>query len=156
MPKDPVAPRISRVITRGRPFKLGNPGKPKGARSKAATIIEAMFTGEAEEIGRKALDLAKQGKMDAIKLVLDRAYPARRGRPLDGLTLPAITTLTDAVAAMGAITTAVSMGALTIEEARDLSDIIDTFRKTHELADIERRVALLEKESAHAPAVKQG
>ena len=143
------SPRISRVFTRGRPFQTGNPGRPRGARNKAAAVLETLFDGEAEEIGRKAVELAKLGRLDAIRLVLDRTYPARKGRPIEGVALPAIATPADAVAAMGVIATAVAAGALTIPEARDLSDLIDAFRKAHELADIERRIAALEQEAAH-------
>jgi hypothetical protein len=146
--------RILRVKTRGRPFEKGNPGRPKGARNKAKTMLESMFHGEAEKIGRKAIELAKEGRFDAIKLVLDRAYPSRKSRAIEGVTLPPIKTLADAVAAMSEITQAVSAGTITIEEARALSEIIENFRKTHELADIERRLTALEKGSANGPAVK--
>jgi hypothetical protein len=57
-------------------------------------------------------------------------------------------TAADAVTAMGAITAAVADGVLTIAEARGLADVIDAFRKTLELADIERRLATLEREIA--------
>jgi len=49
---------------------------------------------------------------------------------------------------MGAITTAVADGVLTIAEARGLADIVDMFRKAHELADIERRLVAVEREIA--------
>jgi hypothetical protein len=147
-------PRISRVKTRGRPFRKGNPGRPKGARNKAKTMLESMFHGEAAKIGRKAIELAKEGRFDAIKLVLDRAYPSRNCRAIDGVSLPPIKTLDDAVTAMGMIAQAASAGAITIEEARALSEIIESFRKTHELADIERRLAALEKGTAHGAPVE--
>ena len=151
---------ISRQKTRGRPFGAGNPGRPfppgqggrpKGVRNKATTTLAAMFEGEAEKIGRRAVELAKEGQVGAIKLILDRAYPARRGRCLEGLQLPAIASAADAVAAMGAITAALAAGTLSIEEARDLTDILDDFRKMHELVDIERRVVALERKRDQAP-----
>lgn len=37
-------PRYSREKTRGKPFEPGNPGKPKGARSRAALAAEALWT----------------------------------------------------------------------------------------------------------------
>jgi hypothetical protein len=144
-----LSPRKSRVNTRGRPFAPGNPGRPAGIRNKAATMLEAMFDGEAEEIGRKAVELAKRGRLDAIRLVLDRACPPRKGRSGGDVTLPAMETAADAVAAMGTIATAVATGALTLPEARDLSEIVETFRRAHETADIARRVAVLEQEVAH-------
>lgn len=127
-------------------------GKPPGARNKSAIILEAMFADDAAEIARKVLELAKKGRADAIRLVLDRAVPARKGRTIEGLALPAINTLADTVAAMSAIADALSAGTLTAQEARDLSEVIDTFRRTHELIDIERRVAEVERRLARAPA----
>ncbi len=140
--------RISPVLTDGR-FKPGNPGKPKGARNRATRLLEAFFDGEADEVAQKAVAMAKKGRVDAIRLVLDRACPARKHRFVEGLALPPIKTASDAVAAMGAITAAVADGVLTIPEAHDLADIVDIFRRVHELADLERRVVVLEREAAH-------
>ena len=115
MAEDP-SPRISRVFTRGRPFQNGNPGRPKGARNRTTQMIESLFQDEAEDVSRKAVELAKLGRIDAIKLVLDRACPARKGRTVEGLALPAMETLADAVAAMSAIARAVAAGIVTIDE----------------------------------------
>ncbi len=149
MSENPIS-RKSRVFTRGRPFQPGNPGKPKGARNKSAVMLEAMFDKEAQAVARKAIQMAKQGKLDAIRLVLDRACPARRGRTVSGLALPPMRTIADAVAATGAIAAAVTTGTLTVAEARDLAEIIDVFRRAQELADIERRIVILEQEAADA------
>ncbi len=66
---------------RGRPFQKGqsgNPaGKPRGCRSKAALLAEALFDGEAEKIVRKAIELALGGDVTALRIVLDRS--CRRG-----------------------------------------------------------------------------
>ncbi len=129
----------------GKPFPPGHSGRPKGARNKVTTTLAAMFEGEAERIGRRAIELAEEGRVGCVKLILDRAMPARHGRPIDGVTLPAINTAADALAAMGAITTAVGAGAITAAEARDLSTLVDTFRKMHEHVDIERRLGALER-----------
>jgi hypothetical protein len=133
----------------GRPFPPGHSGRPKGARNKATTMLAAMFAGEAESIGRKAIELAKEGRVGAVRLVLDRAYPSRKGHVIEGVKLPAIKTAADAVAAMAAIVAAVSAGALTTEEARDLSAVIEVYRKTHELAVIEQRLVAVERAIAN-------
>jgi Family of unknown function (DUF5681) len=55
----------------GRPFEpgqSGNPaGRPKGSRNKATLAVEALLDGEAEEITRKAIELAKKGDLAAIR-----------------------------------------------------------------------------------------
>jgi hypothetical protein len=140
--------RNSPVFT-GR-FQPGNPGKPKGARNKATMMLEAMFDGEAAEIGRTVVAMAKGGRLEAIKLVLDRAYPTRKRRNVHGIELPPMKTMTDASAAMGIIVDAVSRGALAIEDAQDLTGIVEAFRKSHEFADIERRLVALERGAGRA------
>ena len=44
--------------TRGRPFEKGNPGRPEGARNKATLAAQVLLDGEAENITRKAVELA--------------------------------------------------------------------------------------------------
>lgn len=70
----------------GRPFEpgqSGNPaGRPKGSRNKATLAVEVLFDGEAEVITRKAIELAKNGDLAAIRLCLDRIAPPRKDRPV--------------------------------------------------------------------------
>lgn len=53
---------------RFKPGQSGNPaGKPKGARNKATMLIEELLDGEANAIGRKAVEMAKNGDTTAIR-----------------------------------------------------------------------------------------
>ena len=148
-PKRPVSGLLKQDGTFAKGVS-GNPaGRPRGARNKATMMIEAMFDGEAAEIGRKAIELAKEGHATAIKLILERTCPPRRGRPMNAVALPPINSAADVLAAAHAVAGAVSEGALTPDEARTLTGLIDAFRKTYELADIERRLAAVEQRIAH-------
>ena len=61
----------------------GNPaGRPKGARGKATIMAEGMLDGEAQDIIRAAIDLAKAGDVAAIRVCLDRIAPRRRDCPV--------------------------------------------------------------------------
>ena len=51
-------PRKCAWKARGRPFEPGNPGKPKGTRHRTTLAVEALLEGEAEQLTRKAIDLA--------------------------------------------------------------------------------------------------
>jgi len=66
---------------RGRPFRpgqSGNPrGKEKGTRNLATMLLEALLEGEAEEIGRKTIELALAGDSRALKACLDSARVPR-------------------------------------------------------------------------------
>ena len=148
------SPRIHRDKTRrgqfgpgnpGKPFQQGNQGRPRGARDKAATKLARLFQGEAERIGRRAIELAEEGRVGCVKLVLDRAFiEPRAERTLAALKLPVLKTGADALAAMGLVTAALADGTITTDMARDLSVTVDAFRKMYELADLESRINALE------------
>jgi hypothetical protein len=129
----------------------GNPaGKPKGTRNRLTRALDDLAAVDALQVLAKSLELAKDGDVSAARMILHRAWPVPKSRVIEGVELPPLKSAADAVAAMGKITSAVSAGMLTLEEARDLTAIIEAFRKTHELAEIERRLSALEQDIAHA------
>ena len=76
----------------------GNPnGKPKGTRHRVTVAAEALMEGEAEAITRKAIELAKGGDGPALRLCMDRIYPARKERSVR-FRLPSLDKVEDAVA----------------------------------------------------------
>src|SRR5690349_6709266 len=105
---------------RGRPFKRGqsgNPhGRPVGSRHRTTLAMDALLDGEAEALTRKAIELAKEGDMVALRLCLDRLLPALKDRSV-AFALPEITTTADVVKASAALLQAVASGELTPSEA---------------------------------------
>src|SRR4030081_2214440 len=97
-------------------FQPGNPGRPKGARSKATVAAELLLDGDAETITSKAIELAKAGDMAAIRLCMDRFCPPRKDRAIP-FALPKLERAADASAAMASIVAAVAEGDLTPIEA---------------------------------------
>jgi hypothetical protein len=73
--------------------------------------LEALFDGEAEELTRKAIKLAKAGDMTALRLCLDRIVPPRKDRPI-GFSLPTMKEPADAADALASIVAAVADGEL--------------------------------------------
>lgn len=132
---------------RGRPFKQGqsgNPaGRPKGARNKTTLAVQALLDGEAEEISRKAVELAKTGDITAIRLVLERVLPARKDSPVS-FDMPVLTGAQDAAKAMGAVMEAVSSGELTPAEAGEISKLVTAYIEALRTADLENRIKQLE------------
>src|SRR5689334_15457300 len=114
-----VTSRKNARKTRGRPFEIGNPGRPKGSRNKATLAVEAILEGEAEVLTRKAVERALEGDIQALKLCLERLLPPRRER-LVGLRLRPIKCATDAATAGSAIIAAVACGDLSVGEASGL------------------------------------
>jgi hypothetical protein len=124
--------------------KSGNPsGRPAGSRNKATIALEALLDGEGEALTRKAIELAKAGDLTAMRLCLERIIPARKDRPVT-FRLPPIKTASDAAKASAAIVTAVAEGDLTPSEAAELGKLIESYVRTLEAHDFERRLARLE------------
>jgi hypothetical protein len=129
--------------TRGRPFRPGNSGKPKGARHAATLAAEALLDGQAEALTQKAIEGALGGDSAALRLCLDRIVPPRRERPVK-FALPALKVAEDAAAAMSAITAAVAEGELSLGEAESAAKLVELFVRTLEAGEFERRIRSLE------------
>jgi hypothetical protein len=129
--------------TRGKPFERGNPGKPKGARHRVTVAAETLLEGEAEAITRKAIELAKAGDGPALRLCMDRIYPARKDRPVR-FRLPPLEKVGDAVAANAALVGAVASGDLTPSEAGELAKLVHAYTRAVEATDIQDRLTKLE------------
>src|SRR5918997_2261683 len=131
-----------------KPGQSGNPnGRPPGSRNKVSLAVEALLDGEAEELTRKAIELAKTGDMAALRLCMDRISPVRKDRPVT-FALPKLTKAGDAVAAAAAIAEAVAVGDLTPSEASELAKLVDAFARAIEVHDINERLSRLEEERA--------
>jgi hypothetical protein len=134
-----------RKVPEGKRFQPGNPGRPPGSRNKTTLALEALLDGEAEEIARKAIEMAKEGDATAMRLVLDRLIPPRRDRPVN-FALPKLETPADAVRATAAIAEAVASGELTPMEAGEMAKLVEGFTRAFEIHDIDKRLSLLENE----------
>jgi len=141
-------PRKNAANTRrGRPFAPGNPGKPKGARHRTTMAVEVLLDNDAERLTRKAVELALEGDVTALRLCLDRIAPAPKGRRI-ALDLPRVETAGDVAKALDALMIALGSGEITTDEAATIAGVIETRRRVVELVEIERRIALLEKGQA--------
>jgi hypothetical protein len=118
-------------------------GKPRGARDRATLAAEALLGDEANALTRKAIELALNGDVQAIRICLDRILPTRRGRPVH-VPLPEIKAASDVTTALSAVLGAISRGELTTDEASGIAAVVEATRKSIELAEIEARIAKLE------------
>lgn len=122
----------------------GNPlGRPRGVRNKATMAAETLFEGEIEGICRKAIEEAKRGNIQAIKLVLDRVLPPKKEASVF-IDLPSIKTSSDILEAIHRIAQAVSKGELSPSEGDCLARIIERQAKAIEINDFEERLKRLE------------
>jgi len=124
-------------------FTTGNSGKPRGTRHKATQAVLSLLDGQAEALTQRAVQLALAGDSTALRLCLERLAPPRKDAPVS-FTLPQISTASDAVSAAGAVLQAVSQGDLTPSEGAQIMGLVDSFRRTLEITELEARLAALE------------
>jgi hypothetical protein len=132
-------PRIPRENTRGKPFEPGNPGKPKGARSRVTRAMEELLEGQHVALTQEALD----GDTVALRLCLDRLAPPRKDAPIT-IELPAVASAADAVTASAAVLAAVAAGECTPDEGGRVMALLTAHKTIVEAGDLERRITALE------------
>ncbi len=132
----------------GKPFTAGQSGnqagRPAGSKNKTTLAIEKLLEGEGEAVTRQCIDMAKAGDSIAMRLVMERIAPLRRGRPVR-FNLPPMEGPGDLVKALSGILQAVSVGDLTPDEASTVATVLDAKRRAIETVDIEARLAAIEK-----------
>ncbi len=128
----------------------GNPaGKPPGCRNYATRTAEALLDGEVAALTRKAVALALDGDVTAMRLCLERVIAPRRGRPVH-LDLPPIGTVADIADTMAALTAAVAAGDITPGEAVAVAKVVEILVRAIEAGDFDRRLKMLETGDAAA------
>ena len=131
----------------GRPYVPGESGnltgRPRGSRNKATIAAEQLLDGEAEQLARKAIDLALGGDLIALRLCLGLIISPRRDRPVN-FDMPELTSIEDAASAISKIASAIGRGELTPTQGTELTNVVGMFLKISDHADIERRLRHLE------------
>jgi hypothetical protein len=129
---------------RFQPGESGNPrGRPRGSRNAATIALEALLGGEGEAITRTAVQLAKEGHPMAMKLCLERFYPAPKDRVVT-FPLRPINCARDAADAMSDVMKAVSSGQLTPSDAEQISKVVGCTVRAFEVAAMSERAISLD------------
>src|SRR6516164_986051 len=97
-----------------------------GSRNNATLACEALLEGQAEALTQKAVDMALAGDTVALKICIDRIYPARKDRPVR-FALPPIRSARDAADIAAAIAQAVAAGHITPSEAAEIGKVVDVY-----------------------------
>ena len=124
-------------------FAPGNPGKPKGSRHRATQALEQLMDGSAEALTQKALDLALEGDVTALRLCIERIASPRKDTSVT-FDLPSMKTAAEAAGAASAILDAVAQGELTPLEGASVMALVENFRRVLETSEIESRISALE------------
>jgi hypothetical protein len=122
----------------------GNPaGRRPGTKSRKQLVVEGLFEGEVDEIARKAIELARGGNTEMIRMIVDRVAPLRRGRPVH-FKIPQVNDTGDVLEAFNGILRSCANGILTIEEAQALASVVEAGSRAVFVKELEERVERLE------------
>jgi hypothetical protein len=132
---------ITTPAVRGRPFPKRNVGRRPGSKNQSTLILEALSDGDKEELVRKGIELAKAGDVSMLKFFLSRILPRERPVRID---LPRMEFADDAVETLGSIVRAVSEGSITPGEGADVANLVNSYSRAIEIADLVKRIDALE------------
>ena len=104
---------------------------------------QALLDGEAEALTRKAVELALEGNMQALKLCIERLVPMKKERAL-AIELPVIEAVAELPRLTSAILAAVGRGELEPGQAAALASLVANHGKVLELTELEKRISALE------------
>ena len=127
-------------------FTSGNSGRPKGARNKKTLAIESLLEGQAEALTQIAISKALEGDGLALRLCMERIAPAPKDKSVS-FPLPEMNDARDASKAASTVLSAVSDGEILLRLERVMG-LIDSYRRTLELTEIEERLQALETANA--------
>lgn len=119
-------------------------GRPVGSRNKHLIATEILLDGEAEQLTRKAVELALAGDSTCLRLCIDRILPPRKDRPLMGMEIPEVKSLDDVATALGAVVEHVSSGAITPSEGAAMAGLIRSYSDAIQMTEVARRIEILE------------
>lgn len=129
----------------GRPFEPGDEraGRPKGSRHKITILAEKLMSEDVEGVVNSVVKAAKEGDMQAARVILDRIAPPRKDATIS-IDLPVINTIEDAATAMGLIVHAAANAEIGLSEADALTKLVQGMSQALEMSEVTKRIAALE------------
>ena len=129
----------------------GGPGRPRGKGYDLMRAAQDAITAEhVAAMMRRALRMALEGNLAAMRFVAERTMgrapeaPAAEGAPLD-MTLPRLHTIDDCMVGIDRVHDALTRGAISVDVAKALIDVVSVRVKAIEVRDLEKRLTELEK-----------
>ena len=124
----------------------GNPqGRPVGTRNKTTLAALSLIEDEGEQLTRKAVELALNGDIQALKLCMERLAPPAKERPLEAFTLPKLTDQRSVLNALETIANKLSEGELLPTEAISICKVMEQYRKHFETTELTERLESIER-----------
>jgi len=133
-------PRTDTTFKKG---KSGNAnGRPKGIQDRR-TALRALLEPHSEELVQKAVEMAKEGDMGALRLCLERLIPPIKSKD-DPVIVKGLKGDASLVKQGQVIVSAMAAGDITPAEASTLIQAISQQARIIEIEELEKRLAKLE------------
>ena len=105
----------------------------------------SLIEDEGEQLARKAVELALDGDLPALKLCMDRLLPPAKERPLEAFSLPQLNDQRSVLEALDTIANKLSQGELLPAEATSICRVLEQYRKHFETTELSERLETLER-----------
>jgi len=131
---------------KGRPFAPGNKfgrGRPRGSRNKRSLLGQELLDSHGEAIVGRALVVAGKGDVAMLRALLPYVVSRRRDAPVKIGALP-VHTAEELAQSSEVVLHRAASGQITLQEAQDLSALIEGRRLVIETRDLDGRIRVLE------------
>lgn len=127
-----------------KPGQSGNPdGRPKGSKDKRTELRE-LLKPHADDLVKKAVDMALAGDTTALRICIDRIIPSIKARDMP-ISIPE---LTGSLTEKGEkVLLAMGQGEITPNDATQMLQTISAQARILEIDELEKRVYELEKKN---------
>jgi hypothetical protein len=118
----------------------GNPGGcPSGSRPRFSVLCDRKVEAFSGPLINALVRAAGNGDMRAWKIIAERMWRPRKGRPIE-IALPKVATLGDVLVAQARIVEAMSDGQISPDEASLMSTVLDAQRKAIETTELAEEI----------------
>ena len=136
------------------PGQSGNPaGRPPGARNKRTILIEQLLDENAENLLKRAIQLANDGDRVQLRDLVRCIVPKAKHAPV-AFQLPPVASAADALKALGHIVQGVGDGELPTGDATELGKLVGIISQVARETDHELRIAKLETNTVEVAKTK--
>ncbi len=132
-------------MKRGRPFEPGNKfgrGRPKGSPNKKTQLAQKIFDDNSAAIMALAINASREDRQ-MLRMLAGHIVPRRKDLPVK-LGKLALTTFRDLERASEAILNKAGSGKISVSEAVDIFNMIETRRRVLMALELEQRISALE------------
>jgi hypothetical protein len=132
---------------------VGSQGRPKGARSKATAMLDAVMLKNTKKIADILVAKATAGEPWAVTLTMKAMLPTRSRRVADPIDRQPVASVEEAASRIADIVARMEAGGLDLDEGTVLVAALQGYMGARSIAELEREAAEMRQEIAELQAV---